>query len=88
MSKKLKIHQTEYVEATDLIPENWTEWFWSEFSEHCPFSFGDNYMTIVTAEAFADHCQSLDHEGIPEIAYQAFMRKLRRLGQMYIDLEN
>jgi hypothetical protein len=90
---KIPVRITEFVEATSLVPESWGEWFWCTISENAPFSWGDNNRTFVTAEAFADHCENCimelsTKESTTYGARREWLKKVQRLGQMYIDLEN
>lgn len=89
MSKRIgKIQTCEFISATGLIPSHWTD-FWGSFSSNAPFSWGDNNRTLVTAEAFADHAQDLELESVYGYgAVREWLKKIRRLGQTYIDLES
>ena len=89
MNKKIQKKTCEFVEFGSLIPKNWSparrEQFFCDISDNAPFSWGDNNRTLVTASAFANHCQlHLDDSR----RTQAFLRKLWTLGETYVDLEN
>ena len=79
-----------FIEVSDLVPKSWVSWFWSLISEQSPFDWGNNNRTLVTADAFADHCEArlLDCDETSQAAKTKFLNKLRELGQRYIDLEN
>lgn len=81
----VEVHSCEFVSATDLVPRNWDAWFWAEISHNAPFSWGDNYHSLVTASDFARHCEArLDDS----LKVKRFLRKLRALGETYVDLES
>ncbi len=81
----MKVQTCEFVSATDLVPRSWDKWFWENISENAPFSWGDNNRSMVTASDFARHCEErLDDS--PKI--KRFLKKVRALGEMYIDLES
>ena len=83
--KKINVQTCEFVSATDLVPRTWNTWFWGLISENAPFSWGDNNRSMVTACDFAIHCeQRLDDSR----KVQHFLNKVRKLGDMYIDLES
>lgn len=87
------IRECTFVEVSDLVPKQWTHWFWSLISEDAPFSWGDNNRTLVTASRFHDHCMNRldcpEDFGITQKAVDKFLKKIADLGEtMYIDLEN
>jgi hypothetical protein len=79
-----------FIEVSDLVPKSWLSWFWTLISEKAPFNWGDNNRTLVTADAFADHCEArlLDCDETSQAAKTKFLNKLRDLGETYLDLEN
>lgn len=84
-AKAYRVQTCEFISATDLVPRSWDEWFWGLISEDAPFSWGVNNRSMVTAGDFADHCEErLDDS--PKV--KRFLKKLRELGEMYIDLES
>jgi hypothetical protein len=87
--RRVPVHATEFVCVTDLVPKHWQE-FYAVISTNAPFSWGDNNRSMVTAEVFADHCEryGADEVGTTEGAYREWLKKVRRLGDMYVDLEN
>lgn len=91
--KGITIHNTDFVEATELVPNEWQDWFWGLISENAPFSWGDNNRTMITASSFADHCENCldtlcEDEGISQEEIAEFLDKVRSLGETYVDLEN
>lgn len=81
----ITVHTCEFISATDLIPKGWDMWFWDVVSEDAPFSWGGNNRSMVTASDFANHCEDrLDDS--PKV--KRFLKKVRSLGEMYIDLES
>ena len=91
--RNVAVRATEFVEACELVPRKWDNWFWVAISENAPFSFGDNNRTLIDAQFFASHCEDVlanlnDAESTTVGAKREWLKKVRRLGQMYIDLEN
>jgi len=48
----------KYVDASELIPSDWTNWFWEEFSENAPFSWGENNLSLIAPEDFLKYAVS------------------------------
>lgn len=83
----------QFIEASDIVPKEWAEWFWEQFSEGAPFSWGDNNRTLIVAEDFARYAEELEFPGEYNDAtvrreYNNWIKELYALNQMYIDLEN
>ena len=80
--------QLDYVDATELVPKEWY-WFWSDFSDSCPFSYGDNNLTLVTVARFLDHCETvLQNADIEQEDKDEFLKRLDLMDQKsYINLE-
>jgi hypothetical protein len=92
-SRTPTVRECEFVEASELVPRHWQEWFWSLVSENAPFSWGDNNRTLVTADSFLEHCESrladvVDDQITSQEELDLFFRLLEGLGDTYIDLEN
>jgi hypothetical protein len=91
-----QVHQASYIEASDLVPKEWVNWFWGLISESAPFSWGDNNRTFVTASRFLNHVSNaletvkdFPEEGDPtEEEIDNFLKVIDELGETYIDLEN
>lgn len=84
----------EFVPVSEVVPEEWREWFWAELSEDAPFSWGDNNRSLVTASDFKQHCRKTfgaidvsDH-GVSQEVVDHFLEVLDDLGTMYLDLES
>jgi hypothetical protein len=88
------IKTCKFIEVSELIPPEWTSWFWSAVSENAPFTWGENNHSMVSALDFSIHCndvlvlkaQSTSYVKSSEIT--AFIKMLESLGNIYIDLEN
>ena len=81
----------KYVDATELVPKEWEDWFWSDFSSDCPFSFGDNNVTLITVERFLDRCTDVlvGNDDITREEKDDFLMKLEQMDQnSYINLES
>lgn len=83
----------EFIPASIVLPSGWASWFWEAFSENAPFSWGDNDITLVTAERFADHAREEVEKasraaGVTRVAWGLFLEMLGALGETYIDLEH
>ena len=48
---KSKIASVSYVSATELIPEDWSHWFWSSLAQG-EITWGDTDHTLISAERF------------------------------------
>jgi hypothetical protein len=88
------IKTCQFIEANELVPPEWTSWFWSAVSENAPFTWGDNNRSMVCAIDFAIHCEDVlileaqDTSKVKSSEVNTFIRMLRSLGDIYIDLEN
>jgi len=79
------IETCEYVPATSIIPRSWDKWFWEKISNNAPFSWGDNNHSLVAAADFANYCEErLDDSR----KVKNWLWEVRKLGNVYIDLEN
>jgi len=87
------INTCDYVDASDIVPKNWKPHFFAKLSEDAPFSWGDNNLTMVTAQRFKDHVENVldkdDAVGDEVIEYEKFMELLDALEEqgLYINLE-
>jgi len=81
----MKVQSCRFVSATDLVPKSWRHWFWEAISsDDAPFSWGNN-RSMVTASFFADTCQDLLDDSL---SAKRFLKKVRNLGEIYIDIES
>jgi len=91
--RQIPVQITEFVCITDIVPEKWRDWFFAEISTDAPFSWGDNNRTLVTIDRFADHCEEcltlmVEEKQLTEGAKREWLKKVRNLDTMYVDLEN
>jgi hypothetical protein len=60
-----------FIHATDLIPESWNHWFWSDLSDSSNITFGDNDYSLINAERFQDEFDKIldfvDHVNSDEV---------------------
>lgn len=91
---KPQIYSCKYVCVTEIVPKEWTEWFYDMISQDAPFSWGDNNRTMVDALSFAHHVQDRidlqDEVKISKKTLKSFYKTLDDLEKqlIYIDLEN
>jgi hypothetical protein len=57
--KDLQIDTLKSVGVTQIIPEDWETWIWTDLSDDAPFSWGDNNHSLVDAVSFGDHLDSI-----------------------------
>jgi hypothetical protein len=54
--------------VSDLIPLDWSDWFWELLSENAPFAWGPNQVSLVRAHRLVSHmrtvCEMPIEEGI------------------------
>lgn len=99
MKKQIKVPEYEtakYVPLSEIVPDNWKDWFYTAISEDAPFSWGDNNRTLVDAISFGHHAseridteESFGNNGVIKGRknFFAVLNKLEK-DQVYIDLEN
>jgi len=77
-----------YVDLGEITPVNWLPHFYARISEDAPFSWGDNNLTLVTAERFKNHVEDVldkNHATDEELwEYNEFMKLLDILGSQSI----
>jgi len=59
MKKELQIDELKSIGVTQIIPEDWGHWIWTELSDGAPFSWGDNNHSLVDAASFRDHLEGI-----------------------------
>lgn len=86
--RKILVRATEFVHLTDVVPPQWRGWFFTMLAETNQFTWGDNNRSMVTAHTIALVAEDSFDGGTTLSAFQSWLRKMRRLGDMYVDLEN
>ena len=84
--KKYKRRVCECICVSDVLPK-WTQGIdiWEAIWTDAPFSFGDNNVSLITAEYFAQHLEErLDDSR----RSKGLVKRIRALGQTYLDLES
>lgn len=54
-TEDLQIDTLKSVGVTQIIPEDWEDWIWTDLSDGAPFSWGDNNHSLVDALSFGAH---------------------------------
>ena len=94
--KDLQIDTLKSVGVTQIIPEDWGYWIWTDLSDGAPFSWGDNNHSLVDAMSFKDHLDCIlkykDDDELEETIKEhrpAIMDTLNYLeaNDIFIDLE-
>lgn len=80
----------EFVEATEVVPPAWGNWFWSLLSDNSDFAWPGNNRSLVTACDFLDVVERMlvGSEEVDQVEIDQFLQALRELGATYIDLES
>lgn len=89
--RNIPVFVTDFVRVTDIVPKQWAkQGFWETISSSADFTWGDNNRSMITAEHFAYHCERFeaDEFGTTVGAYREWLKKIRRLGSMYVDMES
>lgn len=93
--KDLLIEEVKYVAMSQIIPEDWHDWFFTALSQSSTFTWGDTNFSLVHADRFMDEVEDiLDSEDEMEhnIAEHrgAVIDTLNYLSNknIYIDLES
>ena len=83
-----KIKAVEYVELKSVLPRRHRCWFFEALANtQPPFSWGDNDMSLVTADRLLGWCEP----NMPKTTRKTlsrFYERLGKLGCMLVDLEN
>ena len=91
---KFIVETIKFIPITKLVPEKWQGWFYDMLSQNAPFSWGDNNRSIITATRLANHAEDCldieqhDADTITQAEVDEWVEEVRKLGDMYIDLEN
>jgi len=88
MAKKLEIQTCQFVASTDVIPSHLMETVAEQING--VFSWGDNNRSLVLARDIANNidAESMSDDGVERRQLNALVKKLLKLDDMYIDLEN
>jgi hypothetical protein len=80
---------------TDLVPNEWNDWFFQEVGDTHDFCWGDNNHSLVTVERFYDTVKEIlenqDDCDLADGEIECFLDDIKVLfnnEQTYIDLEN
>lgn len=83
----------EFTPLTSLVPKAWEGWFYEAISDGAPFSWGDNDRSLILADRFLGHVETVvsyaaECGDIPMEEAKQFHDLLQTLGESYIDLES
>ena len=60
MKKELLIEEVKYVSVTQIIPESWESWFYSELSSSSDITWGDSNLTLIGADRIIKELNEMD----------------------------
>ena len=92
--KDLLIEDVKCVAMSQVMPEEWHSWIFCALSEDAPFSWGDNNLSLVSAERFLNHLEDVldlhDDENTIKEHKESVIDTLNYLSNknIYIDLES
>jgi hypothetical protein len=95
--KDLQIDTLKSVGVTQIIPEDWGHWIWTDLSDGAPFSWGDNNHSLVDVMSFKYHLDCIlkykDEDELEQTIKEhrpAIIDTLNYLeaNDIFIDLEN
>ena len=84
----------QYIDVTDLVPEDWRRWFFGAISEDAPFSWGDNNRSMISKDRFIAWSKEVidswaEDVAMDELEQEKFFECLDNIpDDVYIDLEN
>ena len=92
---RLRVYTAAYVHISDIVPSSWEGWFYTLVSETAPFTWGDNDVSLITADSFRNYCEKIlvsfeddEQDGnAPQQEINDFLTRLRGLGNIYVDME-
>lgn len=88
---QIPVYSIEFIQISDVVPQEWFSWFWEVIADGAPFTWGDNDYSIIAIADFINWCERVldpDEEGIPPQAeLDAFYKKLRSFNNTWLDLE-
>jgi hypothetical protein len=92
--KDLLVEEVKHVAMSQVIPEDWHDWFFSALSGSSTFTWGDANFTLVHADRFMEELESIlsgEDEMEHNIAEhrEAVIDTLKYLSvnNIYVDLE-
>ena len=94
MKKDLLIEEVKHVAMSQVMPDDWHSWIFCAVSENAPFSWGDNNLSLVSAERFLNHLEDVldlhDDENTIKEHKESVIDTLNYLSNknIYIDLES
>jgi hypothetical protein len=94
MKTDLLIEEVKHVAMSQVMPEEWHSWIFCALSEDAPFSWGDNNLSLVSAERFLNHLEDVldlhDDENTIKEHKESVIDTLNYLSNknIYIDLES
>jgi len=83
---KPKLHKCEYVRASDVFEGLQGAYDALTCGPSLPFTWGDNNHSLVDADTIATEMEQLDESEGGQIAKA--IKRLRALGQTYVDMES
>jgi hypothetical protein len=86
--RHVPVRATEFIEVTDLVPSQWHTWFFTQLSESGKITWGEANRTMIPAEYLADIVEEMGFNETTDGAMREWLKKVRNLGQIYVDLEN
>jgi hypothetical protein len=87
------MNTVSYTNISDIIPLQWESWFWEEFSSNAPFSWGDNDITLITADRVLEHVKDVCSDVVDDLAIKQdqvdnILAQFKALGEQYISIDN
>lgn len=91
---KLKVQSIPFVQAVDVVPKQWHDWFWNVIADGAPFTWGDNDYSIISMSSFINWCERCiepyeidENSPVSTEDLNAFYTRLRSLGNLWLDME-
>jgi hypothetical protein len=99
MKTQIEPRKVDVVDLTDLVPDDWCDWFFGMLNTANPdFSYGDNNLTLINPDRFASFIDDAflwydpydpSEEKVSDEEWQAFIDEIRSLTprNIYINVE-
>jgi len=89
-TKDLIVEEVKYVSVTQIIPENWESWFYSELSGSSDITWGDSNLTLIDADRIINELEEMNMVVDTENQKESVIETLKYLSEnnIYIDLES